>query len=94
MGEDRLDIEKLQLPRKDCKNSAANTMAIIKNMSRASSPDVSLAVPPISLVPPELIRRNSLAGRKRKIENEVRKSCSLTRRLFQLAFLLLMLSVF
>ncbi len=68
VSEDRLDLEKIQLPRKDCKSSATNTIAAIKNMSRASSPDITVIAPPTSFLPHDIIRRTSVAGRKRKNE--------------------------
>lgn len=74
--EDRLDLNRLQLPRKESKNPTANAIATIKTMSRASSPaDTSNLTPPTSVtpVPHEVPRRPSVAGRKRKIEGEVSK---------------------
>ena len=70
VSEDRLDIERLQLPSKDSKSSTANVVATMKNLSRAASPDVITLVPP-SLLPPEPIRRSSIVGRKRKLDVEV-----------------------
>lgn len=57
VSEDRLDVEKLQLPRKDSKVST------LAKGSRPASPDVHSPVPTLSADPKKF---NSLAGRKRK----------------------------
>ena len=64
-----MDTSRMQLPRKEGKNSAVGAINAIKNISRASSPaDVSIA--PLSLTLPHeiIVRRPSIAGRKRKLE--------------------------
>ena len=74
---DKLDIDHIQLPRKDSKSqpnptTPASTAALVKNTSRAVSPDTSGASSP--LLPPDTVtgRRSSVAsGRKRKLENDV-----------------------
>lgn len=66
--EDKLDIEHLQLPRKDCKTQSALIKA---PLSRAGSPDVAGVITPTHLLAGDPVRRTSIAGRKRKLETEV-----------------------
>ena len=65
MAEDRLDMDKVQLPRKD---QLKNSISVVgRNLSRAGSPDALLVTPPSTTEP---VRRSSIIGRKRKHEGE------------------------
>ena len=68
VSEEKLDIEHLQLPRKDTKTPSALIKA---PFSRAASPDVAGVITPTHLLAGDPIRRTSIAGRKRKLETEV-----------------------
>jgi hypothetical protein len=61
-------VEHLQLPRKDVKGQSSATAAI-KNMSRGESPDSNSTTP--TVVATDHVRRPSIAGRKRKLDNEL-----------------------
>ena len=75
---DKLDIDHIQLPRKESKSQTSTAAAaLIKNTSRAVSPDVTIsgASSPLPSSGETVIssgRRSSVAlGRKRKNENDV-----------------------
>ena len=70
VSEDRIDLKKMQYPRKESKINSS----VSRSTSRAASPDVVPAVP-VSGTGIEG-RRSSLIGRKRKVETEV-ALCSL-----------------